>query len=206
MKRPAYTATGSAGSGDSAAAVLRVLPFEERELAAQPELAQTPLVQAARSRTRAAARAGTDAAPTSRPCRRAARGTRPSTRGSRPRASRRGSGTALACAQRPPRAARSTGTTRCARRRTACRGGGGGRARRSRSGAEAARVVVRSRVYSASVGPTATTRTPGTSGSAPRSHWRSVRYVTSAPVAASRSARLRYQRSAPPIVYGYRQS
>ena len=50
--------------------------------------------------------------------------------------------------------------------------------------------------------PAETIRTPGMLGSSPSSHCRSVRYVTSYPSAASRSASARYQRSAPPTVYG----
>ena len=63
------------------------------------------------------------------------------------------------------------------------RSAAGARSTPSRTPAAARSAAGPRRCRAPAAGPTATTRTPGTPGSAPRGHWRSVRYVTSCPSA-----------------------
>ena len=110
-----------------------VLALEHRDVAVHRGLEQTPLVEA-REAERALGHA--QAQPlhgVARPGRRCRRGTRASSRGSRPRASRPRAGSAPAGAPRPRRAARSTGRKRCGPRRSAVRGAADATGRRSRT-------------------------------------------------------------------------
>ena len=165
------------------------------------------------SRRRAAARSRGRVVPAPRgqPLRPASRtgprprpGTRASTRASRPRTSRRRAGSGERAAPRAPRAARR-GAPASGRRRSARRGRAGAGRRRRRS--EAAREMLRRpRRRAPSRARPRPRRRPARPAPASGSHWSRVRYVTVCPRRASPSARARYQRSAPPTVYGYRQS
>ena len=72
MCRPAKTATGRAGTGAGGRGRAGVLPFEARQLAAEPLLAQTALVEPREAERSLRRRAGTRAGPASRPARRPA--------------------------------------------------------------------------------------------------------------------------------------
>ena len=106
----------------------------------------------------------------------------------------------------PPREARreqreERRRARSGRRRSAAPGRAGGAGRRRRSAAPARSAACRRRRARTAARPRRRGR-PECSARRRRSHCRSVRYVTSYPSAARRSASARYQRSAPPTVYG----
>ena len=138
MCRPAKTTTGSAGSGAGRVERAGVLALQHRHLSAHARLAQP-----ARGHPREAERplAHPHACPLDRPTDPAAdrvRGTRASSRASTARASPPRARSGAADVRRPRRAGRSTGRTRCARRRSGGRGGAGARTRRPRRPAAAA--------------------------------------------------------------------
>ena len=155
----------------------RVLAREHRHLAAQALLAQPRGVQAREAERPLAGCARRPAGPASRPSRRRARGSRASTRASTARASRPRAGSrARRRSEARREQARSRGTRRCGRRRSAARAAPGARSTPApederRPDPPPARRACRA----PSRGPAVTTRTPGTPGSAPRGHWRSVR-------------------------------
>ena len=126
----------------------------------------------------------------------------PVLRRSRPRASPRRSGTWRRAAPRPPPAGRRTETRPCGPRRTGARGPAGGPAPRGRTPAAGAPSAARRRCTTPAAARPRPPALRPRRRSRPRRHCRSVRYVTSCPSAARRSARLRYHRSAPPTVCG----
>ena len=192
MCRPAKTTTGSAGARCRRLGGPSYSPSSTVSSPLRPSSRESSARTAARSRTRAAGPAGRAAGPPADPAAEPAEVLAPVAARpelvpvdddryrNRPHATRR-------------RAARSTETRRCGRRRTPpCRRRCASTPSPNLSGGAACDLRVQRDPRAGRDHPHA-----GDVRLLVGSHWRSVRTVTSCPDAASRSTRLRYQRSAP---------